>query len=497
MVLAPEGISKEESSLLSYLKDGSKRSMEEVCKALGIDQSAASSYVEGLEKLGYISIQRSKQYSIKVTEEGKEDIKEGFPEERLIGIIAKSGELKISGSIDSIALGWARKNGWIAVENGNLKLTGSGKSAVGKGYPYRELLGRLENEEDRLRIEKLIREEKDRIGELMKRGLAEIKERNPISSISITDEGKKLLGSKAEEMITSLSRDIIKSDIWKSRKFKSYDVSDPTERAYPARMHPSHRFFNYIRSVFSSMGFSEVEGPIINNAFWNFDALFSPQDHPTRDMQDTFFLSNPKEIDISDLGVLSRVRRMHKKGWNGAWKESIAKQALLRTHNTVVSVKNILKYGGLEESAYPVKLFSLGKVFRNESIDYKHLNELNQLDGIIIGNSLTLSNLIFTMREFYSYLGIDVKFKPSYFPFVEPGMEGYYYNKEHNDNIELFGGGIIRKEITKAMGTSKTVLAWGMGLDRMMFDYVETSSLSEVYRNQVGWLRNFRYKKSM
>jgi phenylalanyl-tRNA synthetase alpha chain len=144
-----------------------------------------------------------------------------------------------------------------------------------------------------------------------------------------------------------------------------------------------------------------------------------------------------------------------------------------------------------------VKLFSLGKVFRNESIDYKHLNELNQLDGIIIGNSLTLSNLIFTMREFYSYLGIDVKFKPSYFPFVEPGMEGYYYNKEHNDNIELFGGGIIRKEITKAMGTNKTVLAWGMGLDRMMFDYVETSSLSEIYRNQVGWLRGFRYKKSM
>ncbi|MCL5442072.1 MAG: phenylalanine--tRNA ligase subunit alpha [Candidatus Marsarchaeota archaeon] len=497
MVRAPEGISKEESMLLSYLRDGAKRSMEDICKALGIDQSAAASYVEGMEKLGAISIQRSKQYDIQLTEEGKRDIQEGFPEERLIGSIAKSNGLKISGSIDSIALGWARKNGWVTVENGSLKLTDSGKSAVGKAYPYNELLSRLEKGIGSTLIEKLVKEDKNKIDELSKRGLVTIKERNQISSISITDEGRKLLGSKPEEMITSLSRDIIKSGAWKGSKFKSYDVSDPTERAYPARMHPSHRFFNYIRSVFSGMGFSEVEGPIINNAFWNFDALFSPQDHPTRDMQDTFFLSNPKEIDISDLEVLGRVRRMHKKGWKGAWKESLAKQALLRTHNTVVSVKNILKYGNLDSSVYPVKLFSLGKVFRNESIDYKHLNELNQLDGIIIGNSLTLSNLIFTMREFYSYLGIDVKFKPSYFPFVEPGMEGYYYNKEHNDNIELFGGGIIRKEITKAMGTNKTVLAWGMGLDRMMFDYVETSSLSEIYRNQVGWLRSFRYKKSM
>ncbi|MGC8537788.1 MAG: phenylalanine--tRNA ligase subunit alpha [Candidatus Micrarchaeia archaeon] len=497
MARSPEGISNDESMLLSYLKDGGKRSVEEACKALGIDQSAVSSYVEGLEAIGAISVQRSKQYNVQVTEEGKRDIKEGFPEERLIDSIAKSGELKISSGIDSIALGWARKNSWVAVESGNLRLTDSGKLAVGKSYPYRDLLGRLEKEEESLHIEKLIKEDKNRIDELVKRGLLTIRERNTISSISITDEGKKLLGSKPEEVITSLSRDIIKSEGWKGKKFKRYDVSDPTERAYPARMHPSHRFFNYIRSVFSGMGFSEVEGPIINNAFWNFDALFSPQDHPTRDMQDTFFLSSPKEIDINDLELLSRVKRMHKKGWKGAWKESLAKQALLRTHTTVVSVKNILKYGSLEESAYPVKLFSLGKVFRNESIDYKHLNELNQLDGIIIGNSLTLSNLIFTMREFYSYLGIDVKFKPSYFPFVEPGMEGYYYNKEHNDNIELFGGGIIRKEITKAMGTNKTVLAWGMGLDRMMFDYVETGSLSEIYRNQVGWLRNFRYKKSM
>ena len=230
MVRAAEGISKEESMLLSYLKDGAKHSMEDVCRALGIDQSAAASYVEGMENLGAISVQRSKQYDIQLTEEGKRDIREGFPEERLIGSIAKSSGLKISGSIDSIALGWARKNGWVVAENGSLKLTDSGKSAVGKAYPYRELLSSLENRRGSMLIEKLIKENKNKIDELAKRGLVTIKERNQISSISITDEGRKLLGSKPEEMITSLSRDIIKSDIWKSKKFKSYDVSDPAER---------------------------------------------------------------------------------------------------------------------------------------------------------------------------------------------------------------------------------------------------------------------------
>ena len=83
----------------------------------------------------------------------------------------------------------------------------------------------------------------------------------------------------------------------------------------------------------------------------------------------------------------------------------------------------------------------------------------------------------------------DLLFRPAYFPFVEPGLEIYYYDKRKNDSIELGGAGIIRKEITKAMGTNKTVLAWGPGLDRLMFNSLGIASISELYRNDVGWLR--------
>jgi phenylalanyl-tRNA synthetase alpha chain len=206
-------------------------------------------------------------------------------------------------------------------------------------------------------------------------------------------------------------------------------------------------------------------------------------------MQDTFFLSNPSELSIDDVELLGRVKRMHARAWKSRWSPLLAKKSLLRTHTTGVSARHINKFASEPESAYPIKLFSVGKIFRNEAIDYKHLAELYQLDGIVIGNGLNMANLIHTLKEFYSRLGIDVFLKPSYFPFVEPGLEVLYRDKKRNDTIELCGAGMIRGEITKAMGTDKTVLAWGMGLDRQLFNYVNMETLTELYKNNVGWLR--------
>ena len=111
-------------------------------------------------------------------------------------------------------------------------------------------------------------------------------------------------------------------------------------------------------------------------------------------------------------------------------------------------------------------------------------------EGIIIGNNLTLSNLLYTLKQFYAQLGMEnLVFRPAYFPFVEPGLEICYYDEKKKDTIELGGAGIIRKEITRAMGTNKTVLAWGPGLDRLMFKTFNIDTLTELYKNDVGWLR--------
>ena len=250
-------------------------------------------------------------------------------------------------------------------------------------------------------------------------------------------------------------------------------------------------FINRIREIWLRMGFIEVSGPMIEPAFWNFDALFVPQDHPARDMQDTFFLSNPTEIDVDEIEVLRSIGSSHQKGWSETFNSELSKRALLRTHTTSVSVRNVRKFAKMVDSSDPVKLFSIGKVFRNEAIDYKHLAELHMVDGIMIGDGLTLSNLIYTLKDFMDQLGLPkARFKPSYFPFVEPSLEIHYFNEDLGEEIELAGAGVMRREITKAMGTDKAVLAWGMGIERLIMRSIKIDSLSDLYRNGIGWLNN-------
>jgi phenylalanyl-tRNA synthetase alpha chain len=476
-----------EIAILNLLKKQRNADLDYLQGNLGIGKDSVVWAIENLSKAGMVKVDKENTKELRLSAEGKKYLKQ-FPEEELVLAVQKSGgSAHLSGIKNEIGLIWAKRNGWITIDKGQITLTEKGVSiSQGKNvYNYRELL----NIADQGKDHKLTDQESAIIGELKKRNLLEIIERGNIKNVEITEKGASSSLPK-DEGIGALTREIIVNKSWQKEKMRGYDINASSEEIYPARLHPMHEFIDIIRASWFNMGFTEVSGPIIESAFWNFDALFSPQDHPTRDMQDTFFLKNPNKIDIEDIELMNRVKKMHKQNWTETWKESLAEQALLRTHTTSVSARYINKFANNMQHSFPVKLFSVGKVFRNESIDYKHLAELHQIDGIIIGNNLTLSNLISTLTQFYSQLGIDnITIKPSYFPFVEPGLEVNYYDKNKKDTIELCGGGIIRKEITKAMGTDKTVLAWGGGLERLMFNFLELNSLTELYKNDLGWLR--------
>ena len=143
-----------------------------------------------------------------------------------------------------------------------------------------------------------------------------------------------------------------------------------------------------------------------------------PQDHPARDEQDTFFLSTPKRIGVKDREVVRRIKEEHEKGWHAGWSEEFAMQAMLRTHTTSVTgrhVHQILSALG-KGLGYelPVKLFTMGREMRNENIDYKHLADFYQSDGIIIGKDLTLANLFDVMIKLFKGVGIEkIRFRPS------------------------------------------------------------------------------------
>ncbi len=482
-----------EIKLLNGLKEKKGQSIGQLEKSIGLSQDSILWAAENLSKSGAVVVERGAVRSVSVTKEGEGYLKQ-FPEEGVVRLLEKSGgREKIAGIKDKIGVIWAKKNGWISIDNGLASLTQSGREAAKEGqYELREAFNWIYS--DQPKMNEKAASMKGVVDILAKRNLIEVDEKNVILAISITKEGLAMLsGAKAEKGVDALTRDIIKSGIWERQGFKPYNINAPGETVYPARMHPFREFSNFLRQKWLEMGFIEVSGPIVETAFWNFDALFSPQDHPTREMQDTFFLSNPESLTIEDLETLQKVRKMHIKGWKEQWNEEIASEAVLRTHTTSVSARYMRKLATTLNANYPLKLFSIGSVFRNENLDYKHLAELHQLDGIIVGDNLTLANLIDTLRKFFSKLGMDnIKIHPQYFPFTEPSLEGLYYDEEHGDYIELFGGGIIRKEITKAMGTDKTVLAWGIGVDRFLLNrnILGVDSLPAIFKNNVGWLRS-------
>jgi phenylalanyl-tRNA synthetase alpha chain len=467
-----------EIAALKLLKKEKKLGLEELEKGLGIERDKLLWAIENLKSGGLVEVDKKEKAKNTLTKEGLGYLN-SMPEEKLAGAAAEK-PVKLDDKVDSVALSWAKRNGWVEIKDGRLVATPKWKAVSSKGYDQRAALKEITDGKT---------PDAELLLVLLKRGLVRSVVRLDSVAVKITAKGS------AAELesggIGAITRDVLVSGSWKREKIRPYDINAPYEKVNPARLHPLHEMINTIRSAWLSMGFVESAGPIVESSFWNFDALFSPQDHPTREMQDTFFLSNPKLLDVEDLELLDRVRTMHKKGWGQVFNDELSRQAVLRTHTTSVSIRGIHRFAKALEENYPLKLFCVGRVFRNETVDYKHLAEFYQTEGIVVGDNLSMSNLIDVLKKFYAQLGMEkVRFKPSYFPFTEPSLEVQYYDEGRGEEIEVGGAGIIREEITKAMGTDKTVLAWGLSVDRLMMQKLGIDRITELYKNDIGWLRN-------
>jgi len=463
-----------------------------LAKSSSIDRGTIISSINALESDKYVHFRTEAEYSVEPSKEGL-SYKDGFPEEELVEKVkSHGGEIAISSIKDQIGLIWAKKNGWIEISEGKARLK---KEAHTGEYAQRKVFNALISGSGKAHLTNTIRSNPDVVKLLESRKLLTINRAERIEDISLTDAGKEAISkwSGGSGEIAELTRDIITKRAWTDKKFRKYDINAVVDGIYPARAHPVMEFIDIVRNTWMRMGFTEVEGPIVESAFWNFDALFVPQDHPTRDMQDTFFLSNPESIEIEDRELMGRISAMHRKGWQMQWKEKLATQAVLKTQSTAATIRHVRKIASALKEGETARFFSVGKTFRNESIDYKHLAEFYQVDGMVIGDGVNLANLIHVISEFYARLGFvmgkDIHIRPSYFPFVEPGME-VYYTPEDGSKIELLGSGVIRKEISKAMGTNKRILAWGGGIDRLLLKGLKIESITELYRNSMEWLRN-------
>jgi phenylalanyl-tRNA synthetase alpha chain len=319
--------------------------------------------------------------------------------------------------------------------------------------------------------------------------------KKPEEIIRLTEEGERIqtildsektsLDSIDENYAHSLTSDMLVSGKWKNIVFRPLDVESITPLLFPGRTNPLIDLIEEIREAFVSLGFVEIEGNYIQSSFWNFDALFTPQDHAAREMQDTFYLRFEKDDGLENKKIVRNVSEAHNKGWNYKWKTSEAKRAVLRTHTTPVTLKYLAK-----KKPFESKIFTIGRVFRNEKVSYKHLVEFHQIEGVVTGQNISLRNLMGIQLEFYKKIGITkVKFWPTFFPYTEPSLQSMIYNERLDKWIELFGMGIFRPEVIEPLGIKYPVLAWGGGIERIAMLKYNLSDVRDLYNNKLGWLR--------
>lgn len=387
----------------------------------------------------------------------------------------------------TIASGWAQRKGWATMKSGVLKTPEEPETGTDE-----KLLKLLDGKGPQT-VENLGRELRTAVSALKSRGLVKVDEKT-LRELELTDAGWTVVkrGVETVEEVSQLTPELVITGRWRKAKLRRFNVTAPGPAVYPGKIHPLQQIVEEVKEAFLEMGFTEIRGPIVETAFWNFDALFQPQDHPAREMMDTFYLAQPREGGLPKKAVVDAVARTHQdggttgsRGWEYVWSSDEAKRLLLRTHTTATTIHYLA-----EHREPPVKVFSVDRIYRNEKLDYKHLAELHQIEGVVMDTNVTLRDLIGTLKEFYLKLGLKkVKFWPSYFPYTEPSAQSVVYIREFKTWMELCGMGMFRPEVLAPFGIKHPVLAWGGGLERLAMVKLGIEDIRLLYKNELGWIR--------
>ncbi len=470
-------------------------STEDIAKAADLDIDAVNRTISWLSTKGLAEVEEDIIKTVSVGKEGEKYCADGLPERRMIEVLSRGGSFEdFKDSLEKheigIGLGWIKKKGMGTIcGRENIEVLKTDRTEDEK---ILELLA----EEKTLVYDELTDEQKNAVDMLeTRKNVIRITEKKNLW-IHPTAQGRELAKTaKVSETISQLTPEMIKNRYWETHSFRKYDIDLYVKPQSPAKKHPLIRLINQISDIFVSMGFKEIKGPILESVFWNFDTLFVPQDHPAREMQDTFYVENPDELDVKDFDLYKeKIKNIHENGgdtgstgWGYSWDEKSARKTLLRTHTTPVTSRYLTSLG---KDDLPAKVFSIGKTFRNEAVDYKHLPEFYQVEGIIVDENVNFRNLLGLLDEFYKKMGFDnVRFRPAYFPYTEMSVEPEIYI-EGKGWMELGGAGIFRPEVVEPLlGFDCPVLAWGLGLDRVVALSLGLTDIRELYIPKLSWLR--------
>jgi len=273
---------------------------------------------------------------------------------------------------------------------------------------------------------------------------------------------------EVETLITAKKEELKTKAVEEKLKAETIDITMPAKELKSGRLHPLNTVLDDMIDIFQSMGFDVVDGPEVETDHYNFECLNVPQDHPARDMQDTFYL---------------------------------AENLLLRTQTSAAQIRT------METRKPPIRVICPGRVFRADEVDATHSPVFHQIEGLVVDKGVTMCDLKGVLEQFaHEIYGSDtkVKFRPSFFPFTEPSVEVDVTCSECGGKgcrvckgsgwIEILGAGMVHPNVLKSCGIDPDEyqgFAFGIGLDRLTTTRYKISDIRLLFENDKRFLEQF------
>lgn len=481
-------------------------SVNEVITATKMQEVEVMRALHWLQNKGLVKISETIEEVVSLGENGKLYSKTMLPETRFLNAV-KSKPLSLSEikkvanlSDDEIGASIGALMRLKAIEPVSaagekvFKITAAGNDLASTGSKYQKFLsGKMFP----IKLKDLSGDERNVVEELKKRKdlVSErvVKNRTAV----LTQPGQQVLkkGLSSKETIDRLTPEMLITGKWRSSEFRSYDLTAPVPRVFFGKPQPYREFLEEVREKFTALGFEEMTGPVVESEFWNMDALFMPQFHSARDIHDAYYIKEPKFATDLPQQLVKKVKAGHQngfgtgsRGWRYEFSEEKTSRLIMRSQTTACSARKMAS----ADLKIPGKYFAIGRCFRYDVIDAKHLADFNQVEGIVLEEGVNLRHMIGLLKLFAKeFCNTDkVKVVPSYFPFTEPSAALYAKHPELGW-MELAGAGIFRPEMVKPLiGKYAPVIAWGIGIDRIAMFKLGLNDIRELFSHNLDFLRS-------
>ena len=478
------------------------KTLPQIVSATGLKDIEVMRALQWLQNKKAVAISTELKEVVDLDKNGIKYLKEKLPERRFIEFL-KDKELSLlkleKAGIPkeelNICLGVLRKKAMILIiKNKELKVK---LTEQGRAYLEKEFLEEIFLKKTfPVEIKDLMPEEKLALENLRKRKDIVKVELQKLKKIELLDVGQKILdeGIVDEKVADVLTPQMIRSGEWREKSLRHYDVQINVPKIFAGKKQSYRRFLDRIRERFIELGFIEMNGPFVETAFWNMDALYMPQFHSARDIHGAYYVASPK-VGAVDENLIKKVKAVHETGggtgstgWGYEFDSKETKRQLLRSQGTACSARMLAS----KDLEIPGRYFGIARCFRPDVVDATHLSDFYQTEGIIIEEGLNIRHLFGILKMFAKeFAGAEeIKIVPGYFPFTEPSVE-LFAKHPVMGWVELGGAGIFRPEIVKPLvGKDIPVIAWGIGIDRIAMFKLGLNDIRQLFSHDLNYLRN-------